>query len=81
MVLSLFFSELRIDIFEQTPSYGFFRLVGKLINSYVISDWCIFIFLLFFLLFKCPRSYNQTTFRLISLIGPLQLSHHLANFS
>ena len=29
MVLSLFFSELRIDIFEQTPSYGFFRLVGK----------------------------------------------------
>lgn len=32
MVLSLFFSELRIDVFEQTPSYGFFRLVGKLIN-------------------------------------------------
>ena len=48
MVLSLFFSELRIDIFEQTPSYGFFRLVGKLINkncfnfvsfvTYVMSD-------------------------------------------
>ena len=29
MVLSFFFSELRIDVFEQTPSYGFFRLVGK----------------------------------------------------
>jgi len=28
VVLSLYFSELRIDIFEQTPSYGFFRLVG-----------------------------------------------------
>ena len=35
MVLSLFFSELRIDIFEQTPSYGFFRLVGKLINIFL----------------------------------------------
>jgi len=28
VVLSLFYSELRVDIFEQTPVYGFFRLLG-----------------------------------------------------
>lgn len=28
MVLKFFYSELRIDVFEQTPSYGFFKLVG-----------------------------------------------------
>ena len=29
VVLSFFYSELRVDIFEQTPVYGFFRLLGK----------------------------------------------------
>ena len=60
MVLSLFFSELRIDIFEQTPSYGFFRLVGKLmknflqfcfVDDFVISaDCCLGVFSSIFVL-------------------------------
>ena len=29
VVLSFFYSELSVDILEQTPAFGFFRLLGK----------------------------------------------------
>lgn len=47
-MLKFFFSELRIDVFEQTPSYGFFKLVGK-------ATFCLFVCVLFFFFYERKR--------------------------